>query len=147
MFSRLPHVTGLAKTGPVINTIIDSFVVIVSMISFLLITFKMHPDSARDHRGVCYRELPNQIHTHILGCRTRLTQCYISSITHNTTYTAYFPINSIYSRSANRHFQFIAYVDVDTYVNTYSDLKYRGRVNIFSKVCEIFWYSMYRRLG
>ena len=32
----------------------------------------------------------------------------------------------------NRHFQFTAYADVDTYVDTYADLKYRGRVSIFS---------------
>ena len=30
-----------------------------------------------------------------------------------------------------RHFQFTAYADVDTYVDTYADLKYRGRVSIF----------------
>ena len=33
---------------------------------------------------------------------------------------------------ANRHFQFTAYADVDTYVYTYADLKYRGRVSILS---------------
>ena len=32
----------------------------------------------------------------------------------------------------NWHFQYTAYADVDTYVNTYADLKYRGRVSIFS---------------
>ena len=31
-----------------------------------------------------------------------------------------------------RHFQFTAYADVDTYVDTYADLIYRVRVSIFS---------------
>ena len=31
-----------------------------------------------------------------------------------------------------RHFQYTSYADVDTYVNTYADLKCRGRVSIFS---------------
>ena len=30
-----------------------------------------------------------------------------------------------------RHFQFTAYADVDTYVDTYADLKYRSCVSIF----------------
>ena len=30
-----------------------------------------------------------------------------------------------------RHFQFTAYADVDTYVDTYADLKYKDRVRIF----------------
>ena len=37
-----------------------------------------------------------------------------------------------YRYGLNRHFQFTAYADVDTYVDTYADLKYRGRVSIIS---------------
>ena len=36
------------------------------------------------------------------------------------------------SMANNRLFQFTAYADVDTYVDFYADLKYRGRVSIFS---------------
>ena len=32
----------------------------------------------------------------------------------------------------NRHFQYNANAELDTYVDTYAGLKYRGRVNIFS---------------
>ena len=31
-----------------------------------------------------------------------------------------------------RHFQYTAYADMDIYVNTNADLKYRGRASIFS---------------